>query len=130
VSHIESTIDIRDGRYNIDSLTIDILISKFRYFASIVRCSIFPRIDAQSLNIEFRSLYLSLMKKWYIDCVAFCRVAHATCRVQRAGIMMLLFSTFDLSSKQARTSSYQIVNNANYCVFDISICDVIYPKRI
>jgi len=56
---------IRDGRYNIDSSTIDIL-SKFQYFASIVYRSIFPRIDAQPLNIEFRYHSISLMKKRYI----------------------------------------------------------------
>jgi len=56
----------RDERYNIDSTTIDILVSKFRYFTSIVHYSIFPRIDAQSLNIELRYHFIFLMKKGYI----------------------------------------------------------------
>jgi len=50
--------------YNIDSSITDILV--FRYFASIVHRSIFPLIDAQPLNIEFRYHSISLMKKRYI----------------------------------------------------------------
>jgi len=98
-----ATLPVRDGRYNIDSSTIDILVSKFRYFASIVHRLIFPRIDAQSLNIELRYHFIFLMKKRYIRtlidyCVASCRVARATC--QCAGATML--STFNLSSKRAQ----------------------------